>query len=225
MGLAADQVYQPLGIVLLQLLVGEVGPGRVVGAGVDHGGDVAAGHHLLELGLEFGAAVVVDVERRLFQAEDVCLGGLCGEAGVEEQHGVLLGIALAEQEHEREAALHGAYGGDDALGGDVHAQEGLYEALSGLLELGDAADVGILVGHAGVKGRFLGFHAHLGGWKTGVADLQVHHLFSGDALGLGGHGTHLADGGLGQKAYAAGADGVVELLGGNREHGLLALFE
>ena len=103
-------------------------PRRVVGVGIDDGAYIAVFQIGLQLRAELIASVVVDVESLVFHALHLQLHLLYGEAGVDEEHGVLLLIGLRAGEERGKRSLHGASNGYTALGLDIDVDECLDEA-------------------------------------------------------------------------------------------------
>ena len=109
----------------------EAHPRRVVGVAIDDAADVFLLYYLLDLSYEVVATIAVDVETYMADADDVALGGLHREAGIDEEDGglaLLVGCEGMMPDGEGgEGALHGACCGYAAEGVDIHSDECLYK--------------------------------------------------------------------------------------------------
>ena len=218
-----SQVLHHDGVVLrrqfadgLQLALREAHPRGVVGIRIHDGADVALLEIALQLAAQLRAAEIIDVEGLVVHALHLQLHLLHGEAGVDEQHRVLRLRRLRAGEERGEGALHGTRDWYTALGGDVHADEGLHEARGLLLQFRIALDVGIAVGDAVLERLDLRPDAHLGSGQTGDAHLHLDELHPTLLLGHGCHLLHFADGGLGEVLNAQLGNQVIDDVLGDR---------
>ena len=119
----------------LQLFLFQTDPGRIVGVGVDDGGDVARGEFLLQPCAKFlRAAVGVDVEFPPLYALDAQLGLLDGEARIDEQDLILARNALGAGDEGPERSRHRTSGRNAAPGVDVDIDKCLDELGGGRLQ-------------------------------------------------------------------------------------------
>ena len=180
----------------LQLALFQADPGRVVGVGIDDGGDVAGRELFLQLRAEAFAAVGIDVEFLPADAEHPELGFLDREARVDEQDLVLPRDALGAGDEGAEGAGHGSRRGDAAERVDIDIDERLDETGGGLLELRHAVGGRILGADAPFQGLFLGLHAVA---VRRQARGALVHADEGNArlpLQVLGHEQDFTDGGL-----------------------------
>ena len=182
----------------LKFLLAQAYPRRIVGVGIDYCANVTLLQIALHLRPELVSTEGVDVERLVLHAHHLQLHLLHGEAGVDEENGVLLGVALRTGEERGEGALHGAAHRHTALRGYVDAYECLDESRGFLLEHRITLYVGIGMGNALPEGINLGVYANLGGRQPRNAHLHLNILHSALLLGVCRHLLHLADGGLGK---------------------------
>ena len=185
----------------MQFIFGEAEPGGVVGAAVDEAGHVAVAQFLFEFVTEFVTTVFVDVEGFHGNAEHATLLFLHGETGVDEEHLGLLGIVAGEGEEAGETGLHGAHGGDAAVGSDIDIEEVLDKAGGLFLEVGGTVDFGVDGGDTALEGFNLCLYAHLGCGQAGNAHLHLDETDVGFFFHILNHLPHLADGGFAGVGY------------------------
>ena len=179
----------------LQLVLLQTDPGRIVGIGIDDGGHVAAGEHLLQLGLQSGGpAVRIDVEFVPAYAQDAELRLLDGETRVDEEDLVLAGNALGTGDEGAERTGHRSRGRDAAARRDVHVDEGLHETRGRRLQFRHAGRCRILRSDAAVQRPLLGGHAVRVDGQAGRALVHADERDAGLLLQILGDEEYFADG-------------------------------
>ena len=162
----------------LQLGFGEVGPRRIVGVAVHYCCDASVGKEFLEGVLQSFTAAVVDVERPGLIAEEFHLIVLRGEAGIEKEYRILAGKTLTHKQEHGECALHRADGRHNATRRDIDIEESAEEFVAGLLEFGDAGDVGIILCATGIEGTFFSLDTYLRGGEPRITHLEMYDPFA-----------------------------------------------
>ena len=98
-----------------------------------------------------------------------------------------------QSREDGESTLHGADGGDAALGLEIDTDVGLDEARGSLLEAVDAGVGGIDGGTALVERLLLGIDADLAGLEAGHTHLEVDKRLSGLPLEDAGQHGNITD--------------------------------
>ena len=78
----------------LQLLLTQTDPRRIIGVGIDDGTDVSLREITLELCSELVTTIVIDIEGLILHTHHLQLHLLYGEAGIDEEDGILLLVTL-----------------------------------------------------------------------------------------------------------------------------------